>query len=327
VSWEQELATAYRKVEDLARDGFISWDEASKISSIPQKYQLLLPRYYANLIDRNDPNCPIRLQSIPRFEENDSIEFGLLDPLQDLTHRPVQKITHRYHNRVLLHLTPNCSMYCRFCFRKSLLNELKNDLFSGDIGDSLQYLQEEKEVEEVIFSGGDPFMVSEGALQQVLNSLASITHIKRVRFHTRVPVTLPSRITSTFVDTLAGTRFKTVVVTHFNHPKELTQEAKVGLELLSKRVTLLNQSVFLKKVNDRADILIELSEKLFEAGVLPYYLHQLDSAQGTRHFYVEESLGRHIWDEMKKRLPGYLVPRYVVDIVGDPYKREVSGSV
>jgi KamA family protein len=214
-------------------------------------------------------------------------------------------------------------MYCRFCFRKSLLNELKTDMFSGSLTEALQYIEGENEVEEVIFSGGDPFMVGEEVMKQVLKELEKISHLKRVRFHTRVPVTLPAKVTPSFVEALGSSRFTPVVVTHFNHPKEITQESTQAISLLKKKTFLLNQSVLLNRVNNSADILVELSQKLFEMGILPYYIHQLDPSEGTQSFQVDVEEGKRIWNEIKKRLPGYLVPRYVVDIVGDPYKREV----
>lgn len=327
MSWEHELGTAFRRVEELVSEGLLSIDEAQKIHSASEKYQFLLPKYYASLIDRNDPDCPIRLQAIPQVDEENQVRSESPDPLQDLQHQPVQRLTHRYQSRVLLHLTPNCSMYCRFCFRKSLLNDLKTELFSGAILEAINYLRENRTINEVIFSGGDPFMVSDATLQQTLQSLADIPHIKRVRFHTRVPVTLPSRVNSSLVTGLTSTRFSPVIVTHFNHPRELTTEAKNGLAVLKDKTTLLNQSVLLKKVNDKAPTLIELSEKLFESGVLPYYLHQLDPAQGTRHFYVDPVVGKRVWEEMKKQLPGYLVPRYVYDNADDLYKREVGAEM
>lgn len=323
MSWEQELAKAYRNFEDLLAAGLLTVEEAAEARLTSDKYQFLLPQYYASLIDKNDPNCPIRLQAIPHISELTKGKMEIADPLQDLTHRPAQRITHRYENRVLLHLTPNCSMYCRFCFRKSLLNELKTDMFSGSLTEALQYIEGENEVEEVIFSGGDPFMVGEEVMKQVLKELEKISHLKRVRFHTRVPVTLPAKVTPSFVEALGSSRFTPVVVTHFNHPKEITQESTQAISLLKKKTFLLNQSVLLNRVNNSADILVELSQKLFEMGILPYYIHQLDPSEGTQSFQVDVEEGKRIWNEIKKRLPGYLVPRYVVDIVGDPYKREV----
>lgn len=326
MSWEQELSSAYRDFESLLADGYLTQKEAEQAKVVSKKYQFLLPKYYAALIDKTDPNCPIRLQAIPSFSELDEAEGEIADPLQDLKHQPVERITHRYGNRVLFHLTPNCSMYCRFCFRKSLLNELKTELFSGAIAEGVRYIQGEKRIEEVIFSGGDPFMVGEGALIQVLAEIAKLEHVKRVRFHTRVPVTFPSRVTESFVKALTSSRFRPVIVTHFNHPKEITAESERAVNELKKGTILLNQSVLLKGVNDTPEVLAALSEKLFEVAILPYYLHQLDPARGTRKFYVSPEEGRRIWEELKKLLPGYLVPRYVVDIIGEPFKRDVFSA-
>lgn len=325
MSWEQELSKAYRNFDELVEAGLLTAGQAADARLTAQKYQFLLPRYYASLIDKNDPNCPIRLQAIPHISELSTGKREFADPLQDLKHQPAQRITHRYGNRVLLHLTPNCSMYCRFCFRKSLLNELKTDMFSGGFNVALRYIEKEAKIEEVIFSGGDPFMVGEEVVKGVLNELEKISHLKRVRFHTRVPVTLPARVTPAFAEALGSSRFSPVVVTHFNHPREITRESAEAISLLKKTTFLLNQSVLLNRVNNNSDVLVELSQKLFEIGVLPYYLHQMDSSEGTQSFQVDMKEGKRIWDEMKRRLPGYLVPRYVVDIVGDPYKREVIG--
>ncbi|MSP19403.1 MAG: KamA family radical SAM protein [Bdellovibrionales bacterium] len=326
MSWEQELAGAYRRVEDLVADGYLSQEEALRVQGVAKTYQLLIPKYYASLIDKRDPGCPIRLQAIPQFAEQVKTDSDSPDPLEDLKHQPALRITHRYKGRVLLHLTPNCSMYCRFCFRKSLLNELKGDLFSGGFTEAIAYISKTIEIEEVIFSGGDPFMVGEEILKEVLSQLSKILHLKRVRFHTRVPVTLPSRVTPSFVEALASSRFHPVVVTHFNHPREITPQSSRALLALGNSFTVLNQSVLLRSVNDNAQTLIALSEQLFEMGVLPYYLHHPDPAEGTSQFYLSVEEGKRIWEAMRRELPGYLVPRYVKDVVGEAYKRDVISS-
>ncbi len=325
MSWEQDLAKAYRSPNDLVKLGLISKEQADAVSLVAKQYQFLLSDYYASLIDPNDPDCPIRLQAIPALDEVEVVEREVSDPLQDLKHQPVERVTHRYRNRVLLHLTPNCSMYCRFCFRKTLLNGLKEDLFSGGLEAAFRYLAETVEISEVIFSGGDPFMVTDDQLRRVIAELSGMSHVKRIRFHTRVPVTLPSRVTSGLIEVLGSSRFHPVVVTHFNHPKEITSQAQEAIRSLKQVSLLLNQSVLLKRVNDSVSTLTELSERLFDSGVLPYYLHQLDPSRGTHHFFVEPKEGKRLWERMKEGLPGYLVPRYVVDQVGIPFKKEVEG--
>jgi lysine 2,3-aminomutase len=325
-SWVNELKHNLRTEEDLYQWGFISEEDRPLYRPVLKQYLFSLPRYYANLIDKKDPLCPIRLQAIPSPTELKASPDYFRDPLKDLIHQPVKGITHRYPNRALLHLTSNCSMYCRFCFRKTLLNEDKAQFFSADIKPALSYLSSHSEIEEVIFSGGDPFLANELVLQECLNHLNKLPHLKRIRFHTRVPVTFPERIDLPFTKILSSSRLPIIVVTHFNHPKEITGEAKIACEKLKSIChLLLNQSVLLRGVNDNPKILSELSEKLFEAQILPYYLHHPDKSEGTLTFDVSVKEGIKIWNELKKNLPGYLVPKYVKDDTELPYKSDVVG--
>lgn len=324
-AWRDELRSALRTAEDLVAAGLIPADQIDAYRPVLTRYRFVLPRYYASLIDRTDPKCPIRLQAIPALEELLSETSSSPDPLGDRAHRPVERITHRYRDRVLLHLTPNCSMYCRFCFRKTLLNELSSEFFEGSYETALDYIRQNTSIREVIFSGGDPFLASESSLVQILESLDRIAHVERSRFHTRVPVTLPSRVEPSFVSKITAHSKKTVVVTHFNHPRELTANSRDACsQLRGGGVTLLNQSVLLAGVNDDAAVLESLSEELFSAGVLPYYLHQTDPSEGTGHFRVDPARGIEIYTELRARLSGYLIPRYVVDDVELPYKTSMT---
>lgn len=324
-TWETELGKSFRTAEDLCAAGLLREDELPEMRSLLRKYKLLLPRYYASLIDRANPSCPIRKQSIPSLEELRSQETRRADPLEDLQHQPAPRITHRYSNRALLHLTPNCSMYCRYCFRKTLLNEWSESLFRGAVGEAVDYLAKHPEIEEVIFSGGDPFLCSDANLRSVLDRLAEIPHLGRVRFHTRVPVTFPMRVTPELAAAITATRFPVVVVTHFNHPKEVTARAASACANLKDRgVTILNQSVLLSGVNDDAAVLSELIRMLFDKSILPYYLHHPDRAEGTGHFDLSMEKGMEIHEKLRADLPGYLVPRYVIDVVGMPYKQNVG---
>jgi len=322
--WREELGRSYRTAEDLAREGFIREDERASYEPLLARYKFLLPRHYAALIDHNDAHCPIRRQAIPSPRELEKRRELKADPLNDLEHRPTPRLTHRYRNRALLHLTQNCSMYCRYCFRKTLLNELSDDFFRGALDDALAYLTRTPEIEEVILSGGDPLLVSDANLGAALSRLAAISHIKRLRVHTRVPVTFPIRVTEALASVLSGTRLPVVVVTHFNHPRELTaQSATAAVTLRARGIHLLNQSVLLEGVNDNVETLSQLSEGLFTLGILPYYLHHPDRAEGTHHFDLSMERGSAIYEALRARLPGYLVPKYVVDIVGVPYKLNV----
>lgn len=324
--WKEALRTALRTPADLVADGWIRPEEAPRYEAVLARYPMVLPRYYSNLIDRNDPACPIRLQALPRIEE--LAPAGKPDPLEDLAHRPVSRITHRYKNRALLHLTPNCSMSCRYCFRKTLLGPERGVFFEGEVEAALRYIETTPALEEVIFSGGDPFLANEKTLEHALERLGRVTHLRRVRFHSRVPVTLPMRVTESFARLLAVHTKPSVVVTHFNHPRELTDLARRALRTLRHAGhVLLNQSVLLSGVNDGAIVLKQLCEELFEAGALPYYLHHPDPAQGTAHFDITPERGREIHRQLRTDLPGYLVPRYVVDDPSFPFKSDVATTV
>lgn len=323
-SWETQWRESLRSVEDLVREGLVDAGAAERLRPVLARYRFLLPRYYASLIDRADPRCPIRLQAVPDPDELAALPGDGPDPLADLVHQPAPRVTHRYRGRALLQLTPNCSMYCRFCFRKSLLNELKDDLFDGELETALDYFAARPDVEEVILSGGDPLLVSTRAMGALVTRLSRVAHLKRLRVHTRVPVTLPARITESLVTELTSTRLPVVMVMHFNHPRELTEAtAEAASRLRKGGVTLLNQTVLLKGVNDEADTLVSLSEGLFDQGILPYYLHHPDAAAGTSRFRLSERYGREIHEGVRRRLPGYLVPRYVKDVVGAPYKATI----
>jgi EF-P beta-lysylation protein EpmB len=324
VDWKQTLRNALRSAQDLADAGLIDPAQIPQFDRVLARYPLILTLYYADLIDRSDPACPIRLQAIPQLRELVDEPGFYGDPLRDLQNRPAPRITHRYGHRALLHLTPNCSMNCRYCFRKSLLGENRAEFFDGELAAAHEYIAITPEIQEVIFSGGDPFLANEKTLEQSLGLLRRVSHLRRVRFHTRVPVTLPSRVTSEFVRMIGLHGLPSIVVVHFNHPKELSFEAREALSILKAAGhTLLNQSVLLAGVNDNAITLQRLSEGLFESGVLPYYLHHPDRAQGTKHFDVSIERGLEIHTELRRQLPGYLVPRYVLDDSHTPYKLDV----
>lgn len=318
-SWKIELRNALRTAGDLFAEGFISQGEIADYEKLLKNYTFLLPRYYANLIDKSDPNCPIKLQAIPRLVELKPSVF-VADPLFDLKYQPVTNVTHRYPNRVLLHLTSNCSMYCRFCFRKTLLNNLSEEMFDSNVEKALCYISEHIEIKEVIFSGGDPFLANEVLLRQTLKKLSEMSHIERIRFHTRVPVTLPMRIDDDFLDVLKSEK-PILVVTHFNHSKEITKESISALnKMRHQNILLFNQSVLLKGVNDSVEALEPLYAKLFSLNVMPYYLHHPDKSLGTEHFYLSQELGKEIMHTLKQRMPGYMLPKYVVDLGSETYK-------
>lgn len=324
-NWKLEWKKALRTAKDLAQHGFIPSTAIADYEPLLEKYQFCLPEYYANLIDKKDRNCPIRLQAIPDLEELKKTKAFFTDPLRDLSHQPAPRLTHRYEGRALLHLTSLCSMYCRFCFRKSLLNELKPNLFGGEIEKAFSYLRKNSSIEEIIFSGGDPFLANEDLLRGVIEEVEKIPHVERIRFHTRVPVTFPSRVTPSFSKIVNSGKKEKVFVVHFNHPKEITSQSLCAINNLQEKGALcFNQTVLLKGVNNASPLLAELFKILGKNKVIPYYLHHPDRALGTSHFDLTKKEGLALWKELRRKLPGYLVPRYVIDEVKSPYKKLVS---
>ncbi len=293
---------------------------------MPAFYKEKVSKYYADLVDPTDPNCPIRRQAYfdPVELEPAPSDFSS-DPLGDLEHKPAPHITHRYQNRVLLHVTSECAMYCRYCFRKSLLNEKVGDFMDGSLQKGLSYISDTKDIKEVIFSGGDPFTISPRLLASIWAHLRQAEHLEVLRFHTRVPVTDPQLLKDDFYLVLENIDLPKIVVTHFNHPRELTSEARLCVDRLkSVGCQVLNQSVLLKGVNDKSDVLAELSWGLFlKLGILPYYLHHPDRAKGTSHFYLSVKEGKVIYEKIRSQLPGYLLPRYVMDLGDTHYKKPV----
>ncbi len=297
-TWQAELRSAHNPHE----------------SSVEQRYRALVPEYYLNLIDPNDPHDPIARMALPAADELLQAA-GLRDPIGDLTRQAAPRLTHRYRDRALLHTTNLCPMYCRFCFRKNLMNEREEELYGGDFAPAFQYLREHPEVSELIFTGGDPWMLSDEKISALVDQAASVPSLTAIRFHTRMPVTLPSRVTPELVGVISRrSRLRTTVVTHFNHPREVTKEAQVAIDRLrAEKIWVLNQAVLLNGVNNSVDTLLALFTKLGDAGVMPYYLHQCDPVAGAEHFQVPSAEGLMLWQSLRGRLPGYLIPEYVVE--------------
>lgn len=272
--------------------------------------------YYASLIDANDPDDPILRQILPLNSEccEDPNGYGL-DPLAEAEHSPIPGMIHRYPDRVVLLTSGFCATLCRFCMRKrAWSSEEKEPAF--DLDAVIRYLENHEEVSDVILSGGDPLFLPESRLREILERVRSIPSVRIVRIGTRVPVTLPMRVDDSLVAVLAKYR-PLWLLAHFNHPREITPEAKASLDrLASAGVVLTNQSVLLKGVNDDLSVLLELSRKLLESGVRPYYLHQVDRVAGLDHFRVPMDEGMALVEAMFGKISGLGIPRYVLDLPG-----------
>lgn len=314
--WQAIFRDAVTSVEELVALGLVNKKDQVRLKQVVARYPLRISRYYLNLIDKNDPQDPLAKMAIPSVDELQLLG-GFVDPIGDLAFSPAPGLTHRYPDRALLHISSVCAMNCRFCFRKNLLAEPHEKLYRRQFDQAFVYLQENRQIKELILTGGDPFMQSDDFIESFLNRIMhELTHVQRVRIHSRVPVTFPRRITAKLMAILVKPRsFNVAVVTHFNHPRELSTISCQAVEkLVSSRVLVLNQTVLLKGVNDSERTMIDLFNKLGKVNCLPYYLHHCDQAVGNRHFYCSIRDGRALFSRIQGQLSGYLIPRYVVDL-------------
>ncbi|MCA8992280.1 MAG: EF-P beta-lysylation protein EpmB [Planctomycetaceae bacterium] len=318
--WKRSLAEAVRSSDELLRRLNLSGHElASTVAESP--FPVLVPESYLNRMQKGDFGDPLLRQVLSLGAELVDTNGFLSDPVGDVAARKAPGLLQKYEGRALLIATGACAVHCRYCFRRHYAySEEPKGLEQWQ--PALDQIASDASLEEIILSGGDPLLLSDSQLGQLVEAISSIEHIRRLRIHTRLPIVLPNRVTSELVKTLTSTRLAPVVVVHANHANELVQDCAAALQTLTRQVgPVLNQAVLLKGVNDSYEALAELSRRSVELGVVPYYLHQLDRVQGAAHFEVDVELGRKLISEMRRRLPGYLVPRYVAEIAGDSSKR------
>ena len=297
----------------------------------PATLHRLLAEYQFALSDEmaaalgDAPDDPIAAQFFPDVRELTVAAGELGDPIGDAPHSPLPSLVHRYPNRVLWKISPVCAVYCRFCFRKEHIGRRGKALRRAEIDAVAAYLAAHPEVEEVIYSGGDPLMLGVKKLQQCAAAYRSLAHIRRLRIHSRIPVVQPARITTALLDTLTALPQSLHLVVHSNHSAELTANARAALRLLRERgVMLYSQTVLLKGVNADAATLANLMNDLLDCGVKPYYLHHLDLARGTGHYRVSLDEGRAIVSALRRRLSGIAMPTYIVEIPGGDGKIPVG---
>lgn len=279
-------------------------------------FPLRVPRGFVARMRRSDPADPLLRQVLPLAEECQAVEGYGADPVGDLAAHKAPGVLHKYQGRVLLTATGACAIHCRYCFRRHFPYAEAN-ASAEHWRAALDYVTLHPDVREVILSGGDPLTLSDRRLAEFVRTIEDIPHVERLRLHTRLPVVLSERVTPELCAWLSGTRLKTVVVIHANHAQELDAATRAACaRLADSGATLLNQSVLLRGVNDSVTSLAQLSEALFAAGVLPYYLHQLDRVQGAAHFEVSDATARTLLAGLNACLPGYLVPRLVREVAG-----------
>ncbi|BFI96693.1 MAG: EF-P beta-lysylation protein EpmB [Rhodanobacter sp.] len=284
-------------------------------------FALRVPRGFVARMRHGDARDPLLLQVLPQLAELDEVPGFVADAVGDLAAREAQGVLHKYHGRALLIASGSCAVNCRYCFRRHFPYG-EEMAAAGQWRKALEHVRQDTSIRELILSGGDPLALSTAKLAELSRGLADIPHVTRLRIHTRLPVVLPERIDEAFTDWLARLPLQKVVVLHANHANEFDVHVDAACARLREAgATLLNQSVLLQGINDAADTLANLSERLFAAGVLPYYLHQLDRVQGAAHFEVDDTRALALMDALRARLPGYLVPQLVREVRGDPSKR------
>lgn len=321
--WRRSLAGALRSARELRRRLRLSDDAASTGDQVAG-FPLLVTESLVRRMRPGDPDDPLLLQVLPTAAETESTAGFVADPVGDGAARRAPGLLQKYQGRALLLVSGACAVHCRYCFRRHYPYATDVRGFER-LAPALREIAGDRSLREVILSGGDPLTRTDAWLAGLARILADVPHLRTLRVHTRLPVVLPERVTDDLLGWLAGTRLKPVVVLHVNHANELVGDCVDALGRLRRAgVLLLNQAVLLHKINDNVDALADLSERLFEVGVLPYYLHQLDRVAGAAAFDVSEAKGAALVDELRRRLPGYLVPRYVRETPGEPCKSPIG---
>jgi len=323
--WQQALASAIRTPEALLAALDLSTEQLPPIFNGGDKFPLRVPLSFVSRMKKGDPNDPLLRQVLPLDEENDFSHGYLTDPVGDLNASEAPGLLHKYHGRALMITTGACAVHCRYCFRRHFPYSEQNAA-SNEWDESIRHITQDSSINEVILSGGDPLALSDQRLATLLQRLANIPHLKRLRIHTRLPVVIPQRVTDSLLTLLTECRLTSVFVIHANHANEIDAELHQALKRLKTipDITLLNQSVLLRGVNDNSQTLISLSEALFDSGITPYYLHLLDKAQGTAHFNVSTTRAIALLKEVQAHLPGYLVPRLAREEPGASAKTLIS---
>jgi len=279
-------------------------------------FPLRVPRGFIARMRRGDPHDPLLLQVLPQARELVEAPGFTRDAVGDLAALTASGVLHKYEGRALLVATGSCAVHCRYCFRRHFPYATQTAAAAG-WNEALAQVQADESIAEVILSGGDPLSLATAKLAELTRALASVRHVRRLRIHTRLPVVLPERIDDEFCRWLGALPWPTTIVLHANHPREFDASvAAACARLRDSGAVLLNQAVLLRGVNDDVSVLADLSEHLFDCGVLPYYLHQLDRVAGAAHFEVDDTRARELLDELQVRLPGYLVPRLVREVAG-----------
>ena len=314
--WRWQLRHRVTKLEQLQEILQLIPEEIEGIKQSKGRLALAVTPYFVSIMDSSNPNCPIRRQAIPRIEECHLSKNDMVDPCGEDKNSPVSGLVHRYPDRVLLLVTDQCATYCRYCTRRRLVGSNERPITQGNFEEVLKYLKTHKKVRDVLLSGGDPLLLENERLEEILSRLRMIPHIELLRIGTRAPVTLPQRITVGLVRMLK--KYHPLMISiHFTHPKEITDAVRRACnELADGGIPLGSQTVLLKGINDKPNVMKKLVHELLKIRVRPYYIYQCDLATGTEHFRTSVATGIQIIEKLRGHTTGYAIPTYVIDAPG-----------
>ena len=322
--WRWQLRNRITTKEVLEKLVNLTPNEERGIAGSGTKLTMSIPPYFASLIDPENPNCPIRKQSIPQEYELETTPEEMADPCGEDKKSPVRGLVHRYPDRVLFLVNEMCAMYCRYCTRSRMVGDGHRTLSMQTYNTAFEYIRAHKEIRDVLISGGDPLTLSDRVLEHIIKTLKSIPHVEFVRIGTRIPVTLPQRVTSELVNMLK--KYSPIWMSiHFNHPKEVTKRVKFACDLIADSgIPMGSQTVLLKGINDNAATMKKLMHELLKIRVRPYYIYQCDPILGSKHFRTPVSVGIEIMEKLRGHTTGYAVPTYVIDGPGGGGKIPIS---
>lgn len=320
--WKKALKESFYSPLELLEFLQLDSDQAKVSLNIARKFKMIVPRSFADRMQKGNINDPLLKQVLPTVDEEVIDQAYISDPLEEKNYNKVPGLLHKYHGRVLLIGQTSCAVHCRYCFRKEF-NYKDNIPGRKDWLKTFEYIANDKSIEEVILSGGDPLLNNDEVLEFFIENIQQIPHIKRLRIHSRIPVVLPERITTKLLKSLSEHRLDTILVIHVNHPNELDDNVSEVLKEIHKSgIIILNQSTLLKDINDDANVLYTLSTKLIKARVIPYYIHSLDTVSGTKHYNVDNA--KDIMKNLSEISSGFMVPVLTKEISGYPSKKWVS---
>lgn len=318
--WQALLAEGVASIPELLTLLELETTQLNTSIDATHQFPLRVPRGFIARMKKGDVNDPLLRQILPVPEELQAHPAYSFDPLQELSANPLPGLLHKYEGRVLITLTGACAINCRYCFRRHF-PYAENNPAKENWRDILDYISNDSSIKEVILSGGEPLLLNDHQLKQRIAQIAQIPHVDYLRIHTRMPIVLPERITPDLISCLSETRLNVVMVVHSNHANELDFSVEKAIKFLRQAgITVLNQAVLLKGVNDNEEALVNLSHALFRLGVIFYYLHYPDKVQGTQHFTIDMKEAQSLMRRLSARLPGYLVPKFVVEKSGEAGK-------